>query len=889
MASRRLVSLPVEVRHRIWLHLGAAIRLGLPRPCSPRTTFRTQSTAAFSSSLDLASAHPSIATSPRAPIFEPDNTPEYRTVPPSKLDSPSSVPRTPDESLLALLGAKSYSAASSLLDELEQNRQAVPTRYEFALHALKQLERQGVESDWSRWWALAPDVVDVPHDSVTNLRAATAVMEKRADKAATKLVRLLEYVVAESPDEARRGSTLKRTVEFGETLARQGHARVVSERLIRPVMVFGDVETATALWETTLGEMRRQDRSFGGQGFFLSSRSRTIRAEERKAGRELRAKVGEGRRHARTVSIERWFASRNRSAFKRLVAAREDVVRVQANLSNLETAVEVLLSTNAYPSLVVPSQPVKLSRPLFLSVLALLGEHDRFDLFELVYDALRHGGRRLTRVRQDRLDARDPYYIRGQAFDASDPEPSAQEAFMTFRDRHAVSSIEEGTWEDVATDAGSVDSDGLEATVDTGGFAKIGTDGAHYGRTTSRIESERLSNHVEKGRPDLAVSHLLKLFEHGTLPSAPSVARLITALAAHERGPEAVLAIDDHVQASYWQRGFWTTARMLADLEQGNLKLVVRRFRDYFLSSTLPVPVASAIKSVTLRVPSTREGTIPGGAVALKRTNANAYTVAILLQALVPLLERARAGAGSKDRLDEVYDALSDSASWQIVPVHTPPSPSSTLQRAAVRSPLDPYTFLPFVLSSIRAREPPLDTLGILDKMLAIGLRDIPPVLVSLALSAFARRGAFADFDYLLRAVEEGAVPHDGDPRARGGGAGEPVSQRVVEFVANLYPSTVSRPLEPVPELYATVLKSFRLRTLASTPSAGPPPSSATPVSERGKVTWTPESTSTSAIRVLERLVERIGPDGLRAWCDRDTVGARAFKDEVGWIGKAMR
>ncbi|GAA6023282.1 hypothetical protein JCM11491_003899 [Sporobolomyces phaffii] len=827
MTARTLLALPIEVRHCILSHLAARARpTPAPAPVSTRPPPRRRF-AAFARPLPLAPAPAPASLSPSASslpdlassasgvdaIFEAPDAPEYASVPASTLDrAASSVgairARSPDESLLAVLRTKDYALAHALLDQLAHSATQIPRRYLFGLYAAKLVLTRPAE--WLEWWKLTPRLVPRDdqfggvHDDVANLKRADKAHVERARKVARKLHLALssaqeEDAASDDGDGGRAAvdRAVATMVEFGRVLAIQGQARVVAEDLVCEVALADgqSVDAGLDLWAFAVAELVAQAPRFVAEGAYLARVDPEVeRVEQATLGPAERTARERTRVAERTKEMERWFQSRTFEAYKALVRSRERVIKALANSdSRLDDAVDVLVATRDAPSLARAGTGtgnesgggVKLSKTLYLTLLAQTSRQDRFDLFDRVYRELHRDARKLVRIDRPELRGWSPYFARGVRYGGGGAGfVSAQEAFVTFRDQHAVSLIEEGSG------SGS-DSRTSEYS------ALTGTDVDHYGRSTSRVESDRLVHlAVEADRLDLALERLTTLLSRGPLPSCASVATVIACVARHPNGAATLATIDDLVAGSYWRRGFWTTCRMLADLDAQELASAVARFRDSFRLTGLPAPLVAAIKGTTLRMVPTRDH-------RRDQSVANAYTVAVLMQALVPLLATSHRTSGGSQHVSRILEAMLDDPSrrrFEIVPSHHRARPTTR-----PRSPLDPYTFTPFLVlilerslvppsssssSSSRPRDPRrrrrdddddnadvrAHLLDVLSSMHALGVRPETPHL-SLLLSSYASSSSLTEFEYLLASIEHDRAPPPPGPPARS------VSPNLVEFV----------------------------------------------------------------------------------------------------------
>lgn len=577
-SSRRLIKLPIEVKHCIISHLARTriISPTLPRfnsssssssnSLSPHLTISTHSGA--TSNYDLSEEQQSVVVKS---IFESPSSPEYISIPPSTLDHhPTTTSRSPTESLLNLLSSKQFKTAKTLLQELKEQGIPIEKDYRFAILGVEQIifrQGEGIVScdddDWLRWLELVPQPLELV--SVTKQAAAGAGGRRKENnvelrkldsnflnlvsKVSKEFVKNLretllipeekEGLTEEIEEEGRRIEIIVQQMkEFGKVLNRKGQSRVVAEELITEIALQGkDVEGALELWEHSLDQVVRQTNS---------SKETESEQEEGKSSDQR--------------GMERWLKSKNQQSFKPLIRARERIIQALTNLGRVEESIPILLSSTRYPSL-SDDQALKLSKNLYLKILSQLASQDRFELFQQVYEQFTTElGNKLVRIENENLRIRSPYLARKSDYEGGE-SPSAQEAFTTFRDQHAVSSIEEGpVQEEITLLSNTTSSQEAEKEEEVDRFKEfssvVGQDFEHYGRTTSQSQSLKLVTLVESSRLDLALDLLTSLLIRGPLPSAQSVSTLIDSISLHSNGQEILEMIEEQVESSYWRRSF---------------------------------------------------------------------------------------------------------------------------------------------------------------------------------------------------------------------------------------------------------------------------------------------------------------------------------------------
>ncbi|GAA5948360.1 hypothetical protein JCM3765_001386 [Sporobolomyces pararoseus] len=987
-SSRRLLKLPIEIKHCIISHLSLAPPPLPPRRVIPLPRYHSSSPSASSSlsHLTLSTPHSqpsqvSISSEQQeeetAFIFESPLSPEYTSIPPSTLDYPSTsstssttllpgitTARSPTESLLNLLKLKQFKTASTLLKELQQTEGesgGIETSYQFSTLGVDQLfffnsssnsTSREERNDWLKWLEFVPE----PLELITNVkriggkRISSSSSRKqslelrRLDsnflnltiKISRELVKNLQQETSsssilndnkneregEEEDEAagRKFVILEEMKEFGKILNRKGQTRIVAQELITAIALQGkDVQGALELWEHCLIELNRQTNNLKEYESSFDDDD-----ESRGGGAQKR--------------IERWLKTKNQESLKVLIRARESIIKALTNLGRVDESIPILLSS-AHPHPLQPVVNVKLSKNFYLTILSQLASQDRFDWFEKVYKQFTvELNNKLVRIENENLRIRSPYLARKSNYHGhhgGGESPSAQEAFTTFRDQHRVSSIEEGP---PAEEIISSSNDERSAQSFIKEFSSmVGKDFEHYGRLTSNYQSLKLIYLVESSRLDSALDLLTSLLVRGPLPSAQSVSILIESVKNHHsNGKEILEMFSDSVEESYWRRSFWNTCRMLNDLQSGDLNLVVRRFRDYFNLMGLPNCLITAIKGVTIKTPSTRT-------IGSETSTSNSYTFSILLQALIPLLSSnttsrgasAGVGGGEKHLMKNIFLSLFNPTGFDIIPSnhhHLDQKSDLTLPLHEKKSPLDPYSFIPFLLLTLERKfplSPPTPTshflqsenekhlpreeesggvvvqevLEILISMQKIGIKPQLPhlslLLSGLATAAFSSSSSSSntsttttttttnswsrEFKILLNCLEEDQGIRSSSKDLDG------LDRTFLEFIRIQFPSTTKNVEPPLhhqggggggqelsPKLYATLLKSLRL-SISRQDRLEPSISTSNNHDEKRLLI------RNEAMMVLQRLMERIGVEGLREMLN--SKDGESLRIEVGRLG----
>lgn len=756
LAIRRI--LPVEVQAVILSYLAPSTsRAAVLLPA--RTTLPS---ARFSSTASLAVAFPysSTAAPPSTAslesstnflsVFE-DATEEYDQIPLSTLDNPP-VPRTPQQLLLSHLHANRHSDALSLLHDLQASSTPILPRYLFANYAFSLLRADVRDPSWMEWWALAPSLTDARVDPRlrTHLRAA----DKKTSVAAREALATLLKGTREGTVE------LDRFVAFSELLARQGYAKVVAEGALRHVAAYGTIEQSEQLFATTMTAVRReQDLSWLSSG---SERiDETTDSRRKKRVRRYFMRTASTRRAVTARKAERtrrWFAARTSEASLAVLRARATMVLAHANLGRLDEATHLVLSL---PLQIAQDGPIPLTPRLHHKLLDLTARRNRYDLFKALFDSLHASGRKLVRVRNARLKMPTPYLVRGAKYEAATNDlPSVGEAFTAFRYQHVGTSFgEEGLFESSSTSS-------LSPSAARGGEDRQPA----FGEAPSVEQLETLRSTIQADDPVASLQVFLELVKHDQLPPAPTSASwLVYALAkeaAHPVVGEGLAYLENVSEAGGAFGTYWTTVKMLAYVTAGRHAAALGEYAKRYDVVALPEEVREAVVE-------------SGGGSSLiaiggrDKAPPSAYTFAILVQALVPLLEPSRnstsrlkkAGVVSSSspsnsaasavpadppaaQLEAVYRALVDAERLDIIPSFLPSSSSSssgaeqpiTSPPAYHPSPLSPYTFIPFLRAHLRLQSPPLVLLSLLADMTRLGIQSRLPHY-AIVLNSFARFG----------------------------------------------------------------------------------------------------------------------------------------------------
>lgn len=527
-------------------------------------------------------------------------------------------------------------------------------------------------------------------------RFADKDVDKRLLRDIARHERFAEVIL---DDLLEKPGEVDRVREFGLLLAKGGAYQVVADKILVHFAASGNGEAAEELWLACSRALRHH------RVLELELLTKRKMASERKAVK---------RRGWKRNAADEWMDDSRVESFaleklkndvaiwwSRAVAwlhvRREQMLRAHATAGRLEIAAELLPSTG---------QP-HVRKRTYLYLLSLTAKADRFDLFQYLYAAMEKDGGRLVRARKLAWRTRTPYLARSIGTHLDDPIPHPQEAFVTFRYSTFSSELEEPLEEDYVGEA-STDAAILEAIKadDLPGSGAI------------------LLESVKSGRP----------------PSLDVTSQFITL--ARLQGRHAFLeSISSLFQGSSagasWIRGYWATAAMLARIKEGKPHEAVVLFSETFDLRALPVEVQTAVFSEARPTP---DSTTP-------RSPPDAHTLSIALEALVPLLS-LRPTPDALPLLDSLYTSLLSPT----LPLLRRPLVQS-LSSPPPASPLNPYTFLPFLRAFAHLQRPPIALLQIVADMQDLGL-PCPKQHWGVVLGAYARYGDIRDLVYLLDVLE---------------------------------------------------------------------------------------------------------------------------------------
>ncbi|GAA5868565.1 hypothetical protein JCM3774_005430 [Rhodotorula dairenensis] len=862
--------LPLNVQSLILSFLSPPLRPA----AGPRRVSRFSSTVSL-----LAGAHSHAATTPtprRSPllelesVFEPESD-EYQKVPLSKLDQhrPLATPRSPDDSLLSLLAARSYPEAHKLLAELGASGQTIHPRYGFAREAERALWSAApatrADPDWIEWWELAPGVTDSVHADVHNLRVEDAEMARRATRVVNRLFQSAAVAAAET--ESVGGNNLDSTAlieRFAHALCRQGHTRVVAEHVLVRLATFAPPPVSERIWAAALSRHAAEHETpFRVSGApYLASKTRAVRVAERRVGVAERERRAARRVQARTESTLLWYLNRQHEAYRSLVRARGRMVLALANLGRHDLAVTCVEQSSGAAAVgaATAAARIKLPNETYLALLRSLAAADAFPLFERTLEVLRAHRRRLVRVpASHRAGSRMPYFVRSADSFLHEPEPTATEAFSTFRYQHVVSTIEEGS-----------DTNALfELSDETGAPSPLATAAATANESTfvadataeraatrtGRRRSRELVSLVSEGRLADATHLVGGVLLGGPLPSANALATYLDAARAEAseaaRVGAALYVLERQAARRSERRAWWSTAEMLSAVRREQPREALVAYKQTFAIAALTKSARRAVWLATRRV-AARPKKPPHGAGRDGDAGPqdllvpSPYAVSVLMQALVPHLRavaerderhtRPEALDHANRLVDDIYAELlaADELMLWSSATSTTASPGGgehVVEPGSSASRLDPYTFVPFLQDRLATHAPAILLLQILADMSRLGIQPHAPHY-AIVLHAFAKQGgkvqpgsrvkaqraATADLDHVLALFERGTSP--AEDRSRGSSSGRKSlfdSARASPTVLSLTTSDDRRPLllptEPLSlHAYTGVLRGLRER-----------------------------------------------------------------------------
>ncbi|KAM0752142.1 hypothetical protein T439DRAFT_324224 [Meredithblackwellia eburnea MCA 4105] len=261
--------------------------------------------------------------------------------------------------------------------------------------------------------------------------------------------------------------------------------------------------------------------------------------------------------------------------------------------------------------------------------------------------------------------------------------------------------------------------------------------------------NDRLLEAVKAKDIDVASLVLTQSLRENAIPALSSTSQYITLL--REAGRSSTVdgvsnAFGIGGSSTRWLMGYWASARMLADIRAGSFDRALSTLIDNFHLTGLPPKVRDMILHA---VPARPSG---AGKRPLPRLLLPAHTLSIAVQALV----RKLVLSGSHSLIDELYHAFtSPSSTFNITQRSHLQTKKPNLDRSGPQyhSPLDPFTFIPFLLAFAQFQRSPITLFRVLRDMHHLGLTPTRPHW-GVVVGAFARNGSPAEIKYLLDFLE---------------------------------------------------------------------------------------------------------------------------------------
>lgn len=699
MAGRRL---PYELQ--TLLAQLPALRTLVPTRPPPSLLRRAISIPATSDLLSSSRHLSSLAEDQPAPVdlFESTTT-EYDDIPLSKLDHPPSS-RSPDQVLLALLDSERFQEADNLLRDFKEAGQPILFHPRFAQHA-RTLFNADRSSAWLEWWALAPSMFSLSSEPISRIKKELRRLNTQAEGMVDALL-------------AEQSQDWDRLRDFGVRLAKQGHSRAVSERMLVHLAAYAPPEVSEEVFRQTLSALQRQMGRVAAMGSNISrsrKASRHLGMPERQRLQEQRSRAGQVLPSART-----WLAQRTEWEVALLASMRQAMIRAHANFGRLEHALELMEAPKAPTG--IASRVLKARKSTLMVLLSLSASADRFDFFKRIYGEFERAGDRLTRVQKEELRERWTYFARGIGYEAPDPIPSAKEAFATWRYRSYVGELEEG---------------GL-------------TEPAEMVEGKATSAKSNLAAELAQRRPEFARAskHFLAMVAFGQLPTVSDTSRLIRLGRKEEQTAflgrlEQLFDLRSGASLRFAQH--WSTALMMAHNDLQEWDRTLRTFTEMFNLGGLNSELQLAFRSYA---PS------PLPLDARRKIHPTAHVLSIAVQALIPTIDPKIRDHDSPPPRHPLVDRIFHSL------LAEPPQVLSKADSGAPSaSPLDPHTFDPFFQALFQRRLPPAPILDLLLSLIRFGV--IPTKQqFGIVLASFARRGRPNDVLFLLDLLEETPSPH---------------------------------------------------------------------------------------------------------------------------------
>lgn len=749
-----MLRLPFELRAIL---LSPIRPLAIAQPTLRRSVFLAASVAhPIPDSSSSSPPHDSPAT-PTPNLFESTTT-EYSVIPLSTLDHPAaaSTPRSSYAALSQLVKDKRFAEADVVLNEFLASSEArrLPPHL-FGRHTAH-LFRHSRDSNWLDWWRLAFDV-------------SPGVLEDGSSRAAKIKQNALLYF-----RDLLLDGDVDRIEQFAIVAASTGHHRSVAEYFLVHLAYYASPEASERVWESCVQAMRSRKK------IFRIALTQRVRAERRNFDRRAADEL-----LSATITADAAYLGAKRGA----------MIRVHADMDRLDFAVSLLPD----PSPTTPPAVAPIRHQVYLILLSRCAAADRLDLFEKVYISFKSSGRVLWKAkpspggRSKRQRSRGVYLARaaheadvaakattvpagppverevklvdgvelkedgGRIASAPEPDVDPQvvgrfavlEAFRDYRIDVPPRSLPLSPSLEILSNQESPEVSPPPPTSPD----PIGDRRFHDEAINEALRSALETNDVAGASRAIRLS-----FQSGWAPSLVSTARFISLLRSSGH-PEVVEGIPRTLAAGgghmIWLRSYWASAEMLASLRQRDYLSTLAVFVRTFQLAGVPEVVRNTVRDV---LPTRVRLSTRGGRPYMRPLTLPAHTFAIAMQALVPLIvENAQNIASPSSPLppiiDSLYSALSSPSSQPTLNILRRPA-LVTSSATLPLSPLDPYTFLPFLTAfAASPSHPPPTLLHVLLTMQSLGLTPAKEHW-GVVIGGFARRAPVADTTFLLDALE---------------------------------------------------------------------------------------------------------------------------------------
>lgn len=396
--------------------------------------------------------------------------------------------------------------------------------------------------------------------------------------------------------------------------------------------------------------------------------------------------------------------------FRVLKDTRGQMIRMHAAMGRLDLAVELLESTvRPDPSTILR---VDLGKLTYVDLLNRTAHSNRLDLFSRVYMALRDTKSRTHR--RIRLRGR---LLRGKP-KSMNSEQTTLQAFDYFRISPAT----------------------RLTTSNKSPLAVFGIS------NLSKEFDLAIRQAIESKDLVRATEWLSECMQSNNLPSIDTAANFIALAEINDNTSfyRTILSLlnDRKSRRKPRMKAYWATALMLTHFRSENYRESLNLFASVFDLSGLPTEFRVVLER------RSRKERFPKGSLGHIGVYPDAHTFSLATQSLITL---------SPSLAETLYPSLTN-GSFNIRP-RTLPFP---LKDGEVLSstPLDPYTFIPFLQAFSKEGRPSIELLKILYDMRSLGLTASKHHW-GVVLGSFARNGEIDHLVYLLRLLENQLVVED--------------------------------------------------------------------------------------------------------------------------------